>query len=282
MFSITSEEFLFIIFYLTIGLGIMSMGMLVFLIALKNYIDSLKAKIDKQQTKFEIQLKESGLVHIELKSKVEVLALSEVVIKLFKTREHKKKLIAQEIVKQHNLADKIYKFYKYSFISFYRYYYSSLLVELRSKKYRVFFEKILLDGGIETDKAGYYLYALAILKNDYNDLVTLYTLLQRIYNFKNTSQLFSELIISEAFENMDYKEINNFFRYFLIKQKVSPVFLAFIYAIDERKDDDWGLVLKLFCNKYYKNKDVKEALTQMYNELYSDKSKNNCLNMEKI
>ena len=53
----------------------------------------------------------------------------------------------------------------------------------------------------------------------------------------------------------------------MIHEDVSSVFLSFIYAIDERKNDNWNEVLDLFSKRYRDNEDVITAISKIQIEL---------------
>ena len=267
---INSVELLKFVFYTICVLIVLAILSVFILFSLKNKIDSYEKKINIKKNEFIDFFKKYGFKDssLELNTDVDVVALCEYCIDNFK--ENKKDIL--KIIVDFNLADKIFELYKKSYTSFYKDYYISILVELRSSKYRRFFNEQLLLKNISNEEAGYFLYGIAILKNDYNELVSLYKSIQNVYENHHITQLFSELVLSEAFENSQYEDIKQFFFNFLIKEEdTGSVFLSAIYAIDERKDDNWDEVLALFYQKYKDNRDVKEAVVQIYAELHNDK-----------
>jgi hypothetical protein len=92
-------------------------------------------------------------------------------------------------------------------------------------------------------------------------------MLQNIYNRLNISQLFCELVVSEAFENSDIVDIEQFFLEFLSTQQITPVFLSCIYAIDERYEYNWENIFKLFNTKYKQNPEVLTAIATVNNTI---------------
>ena len=267
---INSVELLKFVFYTICVLIVLAILSVFILFFLKNKIDSYEKEINTKKNEFIDFFKKYGFKDssLELNTDVDVVALCEYCIDNFK--ENKKDIF--KIIVDFNLADKIFELYKKSYTSFYKDYYISILVELRSSKYRGFFNKQLLLKNISNEEAGYFLYGIAILKNDYNELVSLYKSIQNVYENHHITQLFSELILSEAFENSQYEDIKQFFFNFLIEEEdTGSVFLSAIYAIDERKDDNWDEVLALFYQKHKDNREVKEAVVQIYAELHNDK-----------
>ncbi len=259
-----------IVLYTTISLTILSIVSIILLLIIKRYIDAYEYKIQvrkNEYVKFLELVPNNNIDNIRFKSDIDAIALCEAITYQFKLKDIQKITQLKVIVEKYNLAHRIYELYKKSYTSFYKYYYISILIELRSEDYRGFFEAQALLPNISNEKAGYYLYALAILKNDYKQLIVLYNTIEKVYKNHNISQQFSELIISEAFENARYQDIKDLFCLFLINRNMTSVLVSFIYAIDERKDCNWNEVLNLFYTKYKNNNEVLISLAKIYCEL---------------
>ena len=264
---LNSTNLIDIVLYTTIALTILSIVSIGLLLIIKNNIDSYEKNISREKQKYLELLLKNNISKISLKSDIETVALSEAIVEIFKSKNHQNIMKIKPLVLKYDLASKIFELYQKSFTSFYKHYYISILIELRSEKYRKFFQKQIQLQNITNEQAGYYLYALAILQNDYKQLIILYNSLVSTYQNHNIGQLFSELVISEAFENGNYQDIKKFFCEFLINENISSILISFIYAIDERKDCDWDEILTLFSNKYKNNIEISEAISNITSEL---------------
>lgn len=244
-----------IVFYAICILLFFSIVFVFVLFYVKQYIDNYDKKVQQRKEELERFFKKDEWVEIDTDSKIDILATCEYIV------EHIEKQDFSKQIEKYKLADKIYEFYTSSFTNFYKHYFISILIELRTKEYANFFKQKLKSQNINNEEAGYYLYALAILKNNYDELVSLYKLVQDVYQRHQISQLFCELVISEAFENTQEKDIKKFFNEFLINEDVTDTFISAIKSMDERKDINWQDTIKLFTKK--SNPKIDKALAEL-------------------